>query len=430
VEIETRQETREMKQTLLTFITKVDSDRLAHLREQLEGMAKDVERNAVIPFPKLKLLHFASLVLNDDPNYGANLVFENNFDGDLDPYLEDLYAHASVGLHSIYSCCRDYPAANAADKTQLLSYLRAHVVHPNAYHIGNVGRSVERTHQENFLRDGVEDFLDDVVTQGNIGPPDSIRQRVQTFVRSQPTFAWAAQAQPRQTSSEHFMPRFNLVLAGLIALVLLPLLIPLAIVWVAMLRWAETHEPTPEDLDVNAHVKDLVEREDRTHIVQNHLCSITTVKPGAFRRVTLRGVLWAVNLIARTSDKGELSGIPSIHFAHWSIIDNGRRLLFVSNFDGSWENYLDDFIDKAATGLTGVWTNTVNFPRARFLVLDGARDGSRFKAQARATQVYTNVWYSAYKQLTVQSIDNNSSIREDLFTSLDDSATREWLRRF
>jgi hypothetical protein len=357
-------------------------------------------------------------------------VFENNFDGPLDPYLEDLYAHASEGLHKIYSCCRDYAAASAADKAPMLSYLRGHVVRPNAYHIGNVGRSVERTQQENVLRDGLEDFLDDVVTQGSIGAPGSIRQRVQTFMRGQPKFAWAANVQPRQTTIEHFIPRLNLVIAALIALVLLPLLIPVFVVWLVMLWWTETHEPTPADPDVNAHIKDLVGREDRTHIVQNHLCSITIVKPGTFRRVTLRVVLWVINLIARTSDKGELSGIPSIHFAHWSLIDNGRRLLFVSNFDGSWENYLDDFIDKAASGLTAIWTNTVDFPKTRWLIRGGARDGSRFKAQARDKQTYTNVWYSAYKQLTVQTIDNNSSIREDLFTSLDDSATREWLRRF
>jgi len=123
-------------------------------------------------------------------------------------------------------------------------------------------------------------------------------------------------------------------------------------------------------------------------------------------------------------------GIPSIHFAHWSMIDKGRRLLFVSNFDGSWENYLDDFIDKASVGLTGIWSNTAGFPKARWLVLDGAREGSRFKAYARDSQTNTNVWYSAYKQLTVQTIDNNSAIREDLFTSLDDAATRNWLRRF
>jgi hypothetical protein len=419
-----------MKQTILTFIAKVNPDRVSDLNTLLEGMASDVEHNALIPFPELKLLHFASLVLNDDPSYGTHLVFENNFDGSLDPYLEELYAHAAAGLHSIYSCCSDYRAANPADKETMLSYLRAHAVRPNAYHIGNVGRSVERTHQEDALRDSLEDFLDGVVSRGNIGSPGSIRQRVQAFMSSQPQFEWAAKVQPRQTAMEYFLPRLKIAVAAVVALLLLPLLIPLAIVWLIMLRWTEMHEPPPADLDVNAHVKKLVEREDRTHIVQNHMASITTVKPGVFRRVTLRGILWLVDLIARTADKGELSGIPSIHFAHWSIIDKGRRMLFVSNFDGSWENYLDDFIDKASTGLTAIWSNTVDFPRARFLVLEGARDGSRFKAEARDKQTYTNVWYSAYKQLTVQTIDQNSRIREDLFTSFDDAATRDWLRRF
>ena len=419
-----------MKQTILTFMTKVKPDRVSDLKELLDGMAPDVEHNAVIPFPDLKLLHFASLVLNDDPAYGAYFAFENNFDGSLDPYLESLYAHAAAGLHSLYSCCHDYPAATASDKAAMLSYLRAHVVHPNAYHIGNVGRSVERTHQEDFLRDSLEDFLDDVVRQGNVASPASIRQRIQTFARSQPILAWAASVPPRQTALEHFLPRLKIVITGVIALLLLPLLIPVTIIWVVMLRWTETHEPPPADLDVKRHVRELMEREDFVRIVQNHMASITTVKPGVLRRVTLRVVLWLVNLFARTADKGKLSGIPSIHFAHWSLIDNGRRLFFVSNFDGSWENYLDDFIDKASPGLTAVWSNTVGFPRTNWLVKDGARDGSRFKANARDKQTYTNVWYSAYKQLTVQTVDNNSSIRENLFTSLDDCATRDWLRRF
>jgi hypothetical protein len=419
-----------MKQTILTFLTKVNPERVSELTMHLEVMARDVENNTYIPFNDLKLLHFASLVLNEDPDYGAYFAFENNFDGPLDPYLEDLYAHASEGLHKIYSCCLDYSAANAADKAAMLSYLRARVVRPNAYHIGNVGRSVERTHREDVLRDSVEDFLDGLVRQRNSGSPASIRQKVQAFVRSQPDLAWAANVEPRQTAMEHFLPRLKIVIAAIIAVLLLPLLVPLAIIWLIMLRWTETHEPPPADLDVNVHVRNLVEREDRTHIVQNHMASITTVKPGAFRRITLWGVLWLVNLIARTADKGKLSGIPSIHFAHWSMIDKGRRLFFVSNFDGSWENYLDDFIDKASTGLTAVWTNTVGFPKTSWLVREGARDGSRFKANARDKQTYTNVWYSAYTQLTVQTIDNNSAIREDLFTSLDEAATRDWVRRF
>ena len=422
-----------MKQTVLTFITKVNPARASDLKDLLDGMGQDVENNTYLPFLRLKLLHFASLFLVEDPSYGTFLVFENNFDGALDNYLEDLYLQAAAGLHRIYSCCRDYPATSAADRARILSYLRAHVVQPGAYHIGNVGRSVERTQQEDSLREDIENFLDDLVHAGSaVEPPGSIRQKLQAFVQSRPTYAWAAKVQPRQTSMERFIPWLRIAIVAVIALVLLPVLIPLAIVWVAVLRGKEKSDPARSDFGPGEqqHVRELLEREDRTHIVQNHMASITLVKPGPFRQFTLRGMLWLANLVARVSTRGKLYGIPGIHFAHWSLIDNGRRLLFVSNFDGSWENYLDDFIDRASIGLTGIWSNTVGFPRTRFLVLDGARDGARFKAFARASQSYTSVWYSAYKRLTVPTVDNNSAIREDLFRPLDENAARTWLWRF
>jgi hypothetical protein len=111
-------------------------------------------------------------------------------------------------------------------------------------------------------------------------------------------------------------------------------------------------------------------------------------------------------------------------------VDGGRRLLFLSNYDGSWESYLNDFIDKAAIGLTAVWSNTVGFPRTRFLAFRGARDGPRFKHWARANQTATTAWYRAYDGLTLATIDNNSAIREGLFGALDDDGIREWLQRF
>jgi len=209
---------------------------------------------------------------------------------------------------------------------------------------------------------------------------------------------------------------------------LLPLLLPFLIIYVIALRWREITDrseiPSPEQ----GRIQQLTKRED--HIVQNHMASLCYVKPGRFRRATLRGVLWLANLVARVSYNGKLSGLDSLHFAHWVLIDNGRRLLFLTNYDGSWENYLDDFIDKAALGLTGIWSNTMDFPRTSFLVFGGARDAARFKAIARRTQAYTNVWFSAYPKLTVQGVDNNSTIREDLFRSLSETATMNWLRRF
>jgi hypothetical protein len=426
-----RRGVEQMSHTVLTFVTPVKPHQVDQLRALLNEIGKDITGNRHIPFTSFRLLHFASLVLHEDPGYGSCLIFESNFDGPLDGYLDELFDRAAGALHEIYSCCGDYSAQSAGDRAQIRSYLRAHVLRPNAYYVGNVGRTLARVNQENVLRDSLEGFLDDLVNKGERGsPPDSIRQRIQAFVRHQSALGWALHTQPRQTAIERFMPWVTIVALVLIALVLLPVLIPISLVWLIVLLSKETSDQPAPNLGNKDHTGRLVEREDRTHIVQNHMASITIVKPGLFRLVTLRTVLRMVNLAARISTNGTLLGIPSIHFAHWALIDNGRRLLFVSNFDGSWENYLDDFIDKASKGLTAIWSNTVGFPRARFLVLDGASDGARFKAFARDSQRYTNVWYSAYSDLTVHTIDNNSAIREDLFTSLGDAATRAWLWRF
>ena len=142
-----------------------------------------------------------------------------------------------------------------------------------------------------------------------------------------------------------------------------------------------------------ARVRELVAREDQ--VVQNQLTHLVEVKPSWFRRTTLRAVLWAIDLLAqRVYVHGTLGPIPTIHFARWVIIDGGRRLLFMSNFDGSWENYLGDFIDKAHTGLTGVWSNTDGFPPARWLIDEGATHERAFKDWTRAHQIPTRVWHS------------------------------------
>jgi hypothetical protein len=249
---------------------------------------------------------------------------------------------------------------------------------------------------------------------------------------------------PRQTFLERFLPWLKIVLAGLIAALILfnaalwawkgfPWvligLFVLIVAYVIRLRMLESTDSVKSDAADPDNLKQLLEKEDLGHNVQNHMSSITIVKPGWLRRATLWTVLWAVNLLARAqATHGELSGIPSIHFAHWSLIDGGRRLLFVSNFDGSWENYLDDFIDKAHHGLTAVWSNTGGFPRTQFLISGGATDGPRFKAVARDSQTVTNAWYSAYRDLTVQGVDKNSTIREFLSEPTTTQSPEAWLQ--
>jgi hypothetical protein len=417
-----------MTHTVLTFISKVNPEKIDALRELLKPIQDAPENNALVPFGKLKTLHFASFVLHEPSKeeekkkYGPYLVFENNFDGTLDRYLENLYDQAGPGLNQIYGHCQDY---TATDRQGMYAYLKSHVVRPNAYHIGNTGRAVQRIAQERDLRTALETRADALVQDGK---PASAHELFDTLKRFADTNKPLPEVGPRRTFLQRFLPWVNLALQLTVALVVIVLLFPLVFILALVLFHKERTDSVKSSTADSANIRRLVENEDHTHSVQNHMASITVVKDGWLRRLTLWLVLWAVNLLARANaTHGELSGIPSIHFAHWSMIDGGRRLLFLSNFDGSWENYLDDFIDKAHAGLTAVWSNTLDFPRTRYLVQGGATDGPRFKAVARDSQTVTNAWYSAYRELTVQGIDKNSSIREQL-RAMPQPVAQDWLQ--
>ena len=106
------------------------------------------------------------------------------------------------------------------------------------------------------------------------------------------------------------------------------------------------------------------------HIVQNPFMAVGHVKPGAFRILTLRAILFGLNFTTRhIFNRGVLSGVKSIHFARWVFIDDKRRMFFASNYDGSMESYMDDFIDKVAWGLNLVFSNGVGYPKTNWLDL-------------------------------------------------------------
>ena len=69
-----------------------------------------------------------------------------------------------------------------------------------------------------------------------------------------------------------------------------------------------------------------------------------------------------------------LFGIPTVHFAQWTIIDN-RRFMFLSNYDFGFGRYLDDFGEKLTNGLQGIWGQGDGNP--------GLNNVAQFKAYAR-----------------------------------------------
>ena len=195
----------------------------------------------------------------------------------------------------------------------------------------------------------------------------------------------------------------------------------------ALRRLEDKDRPENTSVDISV-LNEILAKED--HAAQNNLTAISTMKAGTLRRLALRLSFYLISISAQKVFKpGFLNTINTIHFARWVLLPGTDKLMFFSNYGGSWESYLEDFIAKASAGLTGVWSNTEGYPRTRWLFLDGARDGDRFKRWARRQQVPTLFWYSAYPHLNTTRIRINSRIRRGIASAVGNEA-RDWLSLF
>jgi Dyp-type peroxidase family len=197
---------------------------------------------------------------------------------------------------------------------------------------------------------------------------------------------------------------------------------------VARFRYLELTDPQFQpDYSKDVHAFE-VESTDENHFLQNQLTHLVRRKPGLLRGLALKLVFSGLQVRARyLYNKGKLGEIPSIHFARWVPLPHGD-VLFLSNFDNSWQSYLGDFIDKASSGLTAVWSNTHEYPRTRWLLSAGSRDASRFLAWTRHNQLPSQVWYCAYPGLSIVNVNDNTEIRRGLADREHIDAT-DWLHR-
>jgi hypothetical protein len=174
-------------------------------------------------------------------------------------------------------------------------------------------------------------------------------------------------------------------------------------------------------------VQRLEEIED--HDFTNQFSAMGDLKPGRFRRWLTIFLLWLLDYAARhIYRRGYLTRVQTIHFARWVFLDDRRRLFFASNYDGSLESYMDDFINKVAWGINLVFGNGIGFPRVSWLIGGGARFENKYKRYLRRHQIPTAVWYKAYPDLSVIDLNRNTRIREGLERQdMSEREVKEWL---
>lgn len=412
------------EQRSMTVIAPVLRGQEQDLKDLLTVIGRDIAGkgpNGHIQLPQFSTIHFARWVVippADTQNLSGPpslLAFGTDHDGPDEALLAEIAAKAMAALDAIYSHCDGWPGPQ--DPKRVVNYFLERRIPYGARHVACRGQTVRDLNDAVAARDRMEAYVDSTVRPARAAEG----QALDAAAAAKQIAAIRENAAPIPSISPFPLNwQLPVAAAGAVGVVggglfLLfrrsPILgffgaaalLGIGKGYVDALhrheaderdKWQET---TPPSLD---HLRQLRGWED--HKVQNQMTHVVPVKPGRFRRFTLRFVLAAIDFLARFHwNRGELGGIPTIHFARWMLIENGERLLFFSNFDGSWENYLGDFIDRASAGLTGVWSNTVEFPPATNLIQDGSQQAEAFKNWTRKYQIETQVWYSAYPDVSV-----------------------------
>lgn len=178
-------------------------------------------------------------------------------------------------------------------------------------------------------------------------------------------------------------------------------------------------------------VRDLMSHENLNG-VQNHMLVVGRLLPEQFRRrFTLPVSLNVVKKrIAKHTRPGFLGRINSVHYARWIHFPRTNNYGFFTNYDGSFESYMEDFVTKAPDGLNLVSGHTEGYPETEFMIKKGAADGDAFKSFLRARFIAAPMWYSAYPAIPAEQIRRNALIVQGLTAITATSDAESWLALF
>lgn len=390
--------------------------------------------NALLPFARFENLHFSRFIILDDQTledirvyglapieYPIYLAFLADFDGDKQQFVHDLARFAGEGLRRIFAFCEGFCGG-----TDLVSWMREHDLPIATNYINWPGRTVRQIREEADLRYAIAGHLRGLPVALDSVSAVALWKHARAFVQNEKlagrltlTPISPPSIEQRAAGALHF---FGAGLAILLAgLAIAPLVL-------FVIRPAEKTDPVYAPVPQPAYAEALAAIED--YEFTNQFSAMGSVKPGFARVWVLRYVLWLIEWTARhIYTKGRLARVRTIHFARWVFLDNHKRILFASNYDGSLESYMDDFINKVFFGLNVVFSAGIGYPATEWLLEGGAWDEQKFEYFLRRHQLPTQVWYNAYPNMTAIEQERNGRIRLGLESkSISEEAARQWLQ--
>jgi hypothetical protein len=290
------------------------------------------------------------------------------------------------------------------------------------------GRTVRQIREEAALYDVLENYVDRNHATLHGLRPREVHDKLRALVNAEQSAGRLTLSREGPTPiGWQIKNLLHMIGFPLLGLLLSPVLLVAAPFYIFALRRLEKTDPVVCPTADQKHSEKLSSFED--HDVTNQFSAMGSLKPGLVRLLTTSVVLKTVNYGARHITRpGRRGRIRSIHFARWVFVAGRERMIFFSNYDGSVESYMDDFINKTGFGLNASFSNGIGYPRTNWLVLDGCIDERNYKEYLRRHTLPSQVWYKAYPGLSAVDLERNTRIRQGLeMSSITDEQARAWV---
>jgi len=424
----------------ITVITEIDpSMDIQELYTLLNHIGDNINTTPVIDFTGMKGLHFCRWFIIEGltdvsgNRFPDSLVYAAYFDGSEEEHLTELLTKCMSSIQLIYGYCKGFPTEASQTNASIIHYFKKHMSKNQLLWPAYRGGTVEQILGEQKVRDAIQTYLNQRAAENKLNglTPDEIKAGIVHYIVNDPTLKWALQKRAEPPFSWKFIYYFKLATKLLLIVFLLPVLIVFFIPfwWLLLSRIFEKKDDQKRKQIVRTKtITDLLNKEDRVFMNQLTIYGCIN-KPYWYRLTTLKIGLWIFSLNGTyRSNKGKLSGIETIHFANWSLFNKGKNVMFLSNYDGAWQVYLSEFIDRSAMAMNLTFGTTANYPKTKRLLWEGAFDEQAFKTVVRNNQYPSQVFYSTYPYITMKNILNNSKIRKGLDGSSEESVS-DWLKR-
>jgi hypothetical protein len=392
--------------------------------------------NGVFPFGEFSRLHFARFVMLSDrtladvavyglptPSYPTYLAFLGEFDGPGEDIFGEFAERSGAGLAQIFSHCEDFNAWR-----DIAGWMRRHDVPVSAMYISQLGRTMLSVRENVALYDVLQTYIAAHDAALRMQPAAGTFAQLKRFIRAEVQQGRLSLTPEEPTPAAWQLKQIlHLIGVPIVLLLLTPLLLLLSPLIIFLLWWHESHDPEIAPRIDLEHANALAAIEDRD--TTNQFSAFGSIKPGPFRLWLLVFVLWIIQYTTQhIYNRGRLARVSTIHFARWVWVDGHKRLFFASNYDGSLEAYMDDFINKVSFGLNAVFSNGIGYPTSRWLIAQGAKDEQKFKYYIRRHQLPTEVWYNAHPGLSAYAMQRNEAIRQGIERdSMTEAEASAWL---